>query len=222
MKFSRPVVVQCHSNLQSCPVWACMPMGQKLFKFGTTGVRTLWNTYLWTAGWICTVRNLILWNCRNLYLCSIMGLLHWPWIFKVNCWKNRITGIRGPIDTERKECESIGNGTHFVALNFDLPHDLDLECLRSNVWKSCISGTGGSIYMGQKGCESIRCLTHYLTKGPWALTLKLKFQGQILKKSYPRMGGPIGMERKGCESIGSRPHFVTLNFDLIQDVDLGS
>ena len=33
---------------------------------------------------------------------------------------------------ERKGCESIGRGTHLVALNFDLPHDLDLDISRSN------------------------------------------------------------------------------------------
>ena len=34
----------------------------------------------------------------------------WPWplIFKVKFWKSRISGMGGPIDMERKECESIG------------------------------------------------------------------------------------------------------------------
>ena len=33
------------------------------------------------------------------------------------------------------------------------------------------------------------------------------------------MGGPIDMERKWCESIGCYTHFVTLNRDLINDLD---
>ena len=32
----------------------------------------------------------------------------------------------GPIDMERKGCESIGCDTHFVTFNFDLNHDIDL------------------------------------------------------------------------------------------------
>ena len=40
-----------------------------------------------------------------------------------------------PIDMERKGCKSIGSWTHFVTLNFDLPHDLDLSVSRSNFKK---------------------------------------------------------------------------------------
>ena len=46
---------------------------------------------------------------------------------------------------ERKGCESFGSGAHFVALNFDLYHDLDLEFSRSDFEKSCISGIGGLV-----------------------------------------------------------------------------
>ena len=38
--------------------------------------------------------------------------------------KNRITWMEGPIDMGQKRCESIGSGTHFMALNFDLIYDL--------------------------------------------------------------------------------------------------
>ena len=41
----------------------------------------------------------------------------------------------GPIDMERKGCESIGCYTHFVAFNFDLNHNLDLGFSRSNFEK---------------------------------------------------------------------------------------
>ena len=57
---------------------------------------------------------------------------HWPWIFKVKFWKCCISGMGGPIDMERKRCESIGCYTHFVFLNFHLNHDLDLGFSRSN------------------------------------------------------------------------------------------
>ena len=40
--------------------------------------------------------------------------------------------MEGPIDMERKGCESIGCYTHFVTSNVPLPHDLDLGFSRSN------------------------------------------------------------------------------------------
>ena len=41
----------------------------------------------------------------------------------------------GPIDMERKGCESIGCYTHFVTLDFHLNIDLDLGFSRSNFEK---------------------------------------------------------------------------------------
>ena len=39
------------------------------------------------------------------------------------------------IDMEQKGCELIGSWTHFVTLNFDLTHDLDIGFSRSNLIK---------------------------------------------------------------------------------------
>ena len=52
--------------------------------------------------------------------------------FQVQIWKCFISGMGGPIDMERKGCESIGCYTHFVTFNFYLNHDLDLGFSRSN------------------------------------------------------------------------------------------
>ena len=41
----------------------------------------------------------------------------------------------GPIDMERKGCESIECYTHFVTFNFDLNHDLDFGFSRSHFEK---------------------------------------------------------------------------------------
>ena len=49
--------------------------------------------------------------------------------------KNCIPGMGWLIVIERKECEPIGSRTHFVTLNFDLAHDLDLGFPRSNFEK---------------------------------------------------------------------------------------
>ena len=52
----------------------------------------------------------------------------WPWpsIFKVRFWKSHIPGIGGSIDMARNGCEWIESWTHFVTLNFDFIHGLDL------------------------------------------------------------------------------------------------
>ena len=86
----------------------------------------------------------------------------WLWIFKVKFWKCCISGMGGPIDMERKGCESIGCYIHFVTFNFDLNHDLDLGFSRSN-FEKVISGMGWPIDMELKGCESIECWTHVVT-----------------------------------------------------------
>ena len=43
--------------------------------------------------------------------------------------------MEGPIDMERKRCESIGCYTQFVTSNVHLTHDLDLGFSRSNFEK---------------------------------------------------------------------------------------
>ena len=52
----------------------------------------------------------------------------WPWplIFKVKLWKCCISRMGGPIDMERKGCESIVCKTHIVNFNVHLTHDLYL------------------------------------------------------------------------------------------------
>ena len=35
----------------------------------------------------------------------------------------------GPIDMQWNGCESIGSCNHYVALNYDLTHDLDIDFL---------------------------------------------------------------------------------------------
>ena len=65
--------------------------------------------------------------CKNIWIVNFLP---------IKFWKSHIKGIGRSIDTERKGCESIGSGTHFVALNFDLPHDLDLQLSWSNFEKA--------------------------------------------------------------------------------------
>ena len=68
----------------------------------------------------------VIWVDRVLYLLCGLQVWHWPWIFKVKFWKCCISGMGGPVDMERKGCESIGCYTYIVTSNFDLSHDLDL------------------------------------------------------------------------------------------------
>ena len=120
MQLSWPVIVQCQCNLPICPIWACP-----------------WATNL--SNHIPLVSNF----ARHIYLKQLGGftlfevgivqhvvvqhhLWPWPWIVKVKCWKSRITGIGGPIDTDWKGCKLKVSGTLLVTLNFDPTYDLDL------------------------------------------------------------------------------------------------
>ena len=108
-----------------------LPMSQKLVKSGS---RICGTHSFETSGWIYTI-----WISVELskpVVVQHLGLMTLTLDFKVKCWKSHIIGIGGPIDKERKRCESIGSGTHFVALDFDLSHDLDLEFSRSNFGKA--------------------------------------------------------------------------------------
>ena len=73
----------------------------------------------------------------------------------------------GPIDMERKGCESIGCYTHIVTLNCDLIYDLDpgMEGLFNNEWNEC---------------EAIGCYTYYVT---FSYDFDLEFWRSNLKKS---------------------------------------
>ena len=81
----------------------------------------------------------------------------WPWpsIFKVKFWKCSISGIGGPVDMERKGCESIGYYTHFVTSNFDLTHDLDLEFSRSNFEKVISQEWDGRLTWNERDVQSV-------------------------------------------------------------------
>ena len=130
--------------------------------------------------------------------------------------------MEGPIDMERKGCESIGCYTHFVTFNVPLTHDLDLGFRRSN-FEKVISGMGWPIDMELKGCESIECWTHAVTfNGHLTHDLYLGFSRSNFESRISEMGWPIDMERKGCESIGCYIYFVTFNVHLTHDLDLGS
>ena len=72
--------------------------------------------------------------------------------------------MKGPIDMERKGCESIGCYTHFVVtFNIPLTNDLDLGFSRSNFEKVISQELDGPIDMELKRCESIEYWTHVVT-----------------------------------------------------------
>ena len=103
-------------------------------------------------------------------------------------WKGHIKGMGRLIDTEWKGCKSMGSGTLIS------PMALTLEFSRSNFEKAVFQewgggggGGGGVLTWKQKRCESIGCCHHVgPTMWPSGMTLTLDFQGQILKKLYPR------------------------------------
>ena len=129
-----------------------------------------------------------------------MDIWPWPLIFKVKFWKCRISGMGGPIDMERKGCESIGC-YHIVTLNCDLTIDLDPWFSRSN-FENAVSQEWEGRLTWNEGMWVDRMLDPHcdFELWPWPLTSKVKFW----KCYISRMEGPIDMERKGCESIGYR------------------
>ena len=151
-----------------------------------------------------------------------MVIWPWPWIFKVKFWKCCISGLEGPIDMERKGCESIGCYTYFVTVNVPLTHDLNLGFSRSNFekvvsqeWYGRLTWTKGMWVdrMLHLLCD-FQCPPH---PWPWPWIFKVKFW----KCCISGMEGPIDMEQKRCESIGCYTHFVTFNIPLTHDLHLG-
>ena len=146
-------------------------------------------------------------------MCNIMVIWPWPWIFKVKFWKCCISGMGGPIDMERKGCESIGRYTHFVTFNF----------YQGQILKKPYLKNGMADWYGTKGMWVDRMLDPCCGfqnpphPWPWPWIFKVKFW----KCCISGMGWPIDMEQKGCESIGCYTYFVIFNFDLNHALDLG-
>ena len=216
---SKPVGVHCHSHLPICPIWAC-PWAKNLSNQAALGPDFAETISLKPLDGFIPFE--VLWNCLDLSLCNIMVIWPWRWILKVKFWKCCISGMEGPIDMERKGCESIGCCTHFVTFNVPLTHDLDLGLSRSNLKKSYLRDEMAD-WHGIKGmwvnrildpCCDFKCPRH---PWPWPWIFKVKFW----KCCISGMGGATDIERKECESIRCYTHFVTFNFDLSLDFDLG-
>ena len=132
MELSRPVVAQRHSSLS--PYKLVNGLKKSSNQLPCTGVQTLRDTYLWNR-WMDLHRS----TYRELSKpagVQHLGLLTLTLHSQSQMLKTRTTGSGGLLDTERKGYELIGRETHFVALNFDLSHDFDLEISRSNFEKA--------------------------------------------------------------------------------------
>ena len=151
-----------------------------------------------------------------------MVIWPWPWIVKVKFWKYCISGMEGPIDMERKGCESIGCYTHFVTSTFPSPMTLTLD-FQGQILKKSYLRNGMADWYGIKAMWIDRmldpCCDFKWPPHPWPLPwiFKVKFW----KSHISGMGWPIDMERKGCESIACYIYFVTFNVHLTHDLDLG-
>ena len=88
--------------------------------------------------------------------------------------------MRRPIDMEQKGFEPIGSGTHFVTLNFDLIHDLDIGFSRS-YFEKLYPRNGRVKSHGMKGMGVDR-KSDWLWTLTSPMTLNLDFKGQIFKK----------------------------------------
>ena len=129
---------QSYLPISDLPHTMGLPMGPKLVKSGSTSTwAKLCGTHVCeTAGCIYTIWSFIV--LSRLVKCATS----WPfdpgqdWIFKVNFLKCCISGMGGPIDMERKGCESIYVRPTLWLWKFcDLTHDLDPWFSRSNFEK---------------------------------------------------------------------------------------
>ena len=95
----------------------------------------------------------------------------------------------GPIDMERKVCESMGCYTHFVTFNLDLNHGLDLWFSRSNFEKVLSQEWDGRLTWNERDVSQYN-VGHMLWLSIFTspMTLALDFQGQILKMLHLRHG----------------------------------
>ena len=107
----------------------------------------------------------------------------WPWplIFKVKFWKSHNSETGCPIDMERKGCESTECRTHVMTFNFDLTHDLDLEFSTANFETAVSQEWQGRSTWNKRDVSRYGVIP---TLWPWAMTLTLDFEGQILKMLY--------------------------------------
>ena len=162
----------------------------------------------------------VLWNCLNLYLCNIMVIWPWPWIFKVKFWKYCLRN--GRADWHGTKGMWVDRMLHPLCdFNFDLNHDLDLGFSRSN-FESHISGMGWLIDMEWRGCESIKYCTHVVTFNiPLTHDLDLGFPRSNFEMLYLRNGTADWHGMKGAWVDRMLTHIVTSNFDLTHELDLG-
>ena len=156
-----------------------------------------------------------MWVNRMLDPLCDLELWPWPWVFKVKFWKSCIPGTGWQIDIERKVCELIGCQTHFVTLNFDLTHDLDLGFSRSNFKKLYIRNRMVD-WHGSKGMWVDEMSGPLL---PLTVGLNHDLEHGFLRSNFEKScksgkGVFIDMGQKGYESLGCLTHCVILSYDL--------
>ena len=153
MDLSRPVVVQRHSYLSICPIWAC-PWAKNLSNEAALGSDFAEPISLKPLDGFIPFR--VLWNCLDLQLCNIMVIWPWPWIFKVKFWKCCIRN--GRADWHGTKGMWIVRMLHPLCDFQRSPHPWPWPWIfKVKFWKSHISGMGWPIDMELKGCESIEC-----------------------------------------------------------------
>ena len=154
--------------------------------------------------------------------CDFKGWPHpwrWPLIFKVKFWKCCIWGMGGPINMERKGCESIGCYPTLWLWTVTSSMTLTLE-FQGQILKKSWLCIGMPDWHGTKGMWVNRMLDSHCDfelwrhPWPWPWIYKVNF----LNSCISGMGGPINMEWKGYEAIGLYTYYATLSYDF----DLGS
>ena len=158
MDFSRPVVVQRHSYLPICPIWAC-PWAKK--KWGSTWVRLCGTHISETTGWIYTISS-------SMELSRPVVVQHHGHLTLTLDFQGQILKMlylrNGRADWHGTKGMWIDRMLHLLCDFQRSPHPWPWPWIfKVKFWKSHISGMGWPIDMELKGCESIECWTHAVT-----------------------------------------------------------
>ena len=178
VELSRPVVVHCH--LPICPIWAC-PWAKNLSNLPQIGSRLCGMHISETAGWIYPIWSFV--DLSRLVVVQHNG--HWTLALDFQGQILKMLYLRnGRADWHGIKGMWVDRMLHsHCDLNFDLIHDLDLGFSRS-VFEIVVSQEReGRSTWNERDMSRQDVIP---TIWPWAMTLTLDFEGQILKKLHHR------------------------------------
>ena len=208
--------MQRHSYLPICPIWAC-PLARNLSN--QAALRSDFAEPISLKPLDGFIAFEVLWIFLDLWLCNIMVVWPWPWIFKVKFWKCFIW--MGQLTWNEQDVSRLDVTPTLWLSTFRSPKTLTLD-FQGQILKKWYLRNGMANWHRVKGMWVDRmldpCCDFQLSphQWPWPWIFKVKFWKSLILW----MGWPIDTERKGCESIECLTHVVTFNVLLFHDPGL--